>query len=89
MLAQELSRVEAGYRLAEEICVECHAIASDELRSPNIDAPTFFDVANKPGITVMALSVWFRTPHPTMPNFVFSETETSDLAAYILSLKSE
>jgi hypothetical protein len=54
-----------------------------------MDAPTFLDVANKFGITVMALSVWFRTPHPTMPNFVFSADETSDLAAYILSLKSE
>ncbi len=37
----------------------------------------------------MALAVWFRTPHPTMPNFVLSADETSDLIAYILSLQSD
>jgi mono/diheme cytochrome c family protein len=89
VLAQETGSVDAGYRMAQEICAECHAIEPDDLKSPNMDAPTFLDVANKFGITVMALSVWFRTPHPTMPNFVFSADETSDLAAYILSLKSE
>ena len=87
VLAQELSRVDAGYRLAQEFCAECHAIEPDELDSPNMDAPAFYDVANKTGITVMALSVWFRTPHPTMPNFVIREDETSDLTAYILNLK--
>jgi mono/diheme cytochrome c family protein len=89
VLAQETGSADAGYKMAQEICAECHAIEPDDLKSPNVDAPTFFDVANKTGITTMALSVWFRTPHPTMPNFVFSADETSDLAAYILSLKSE
>jgi len=89
VLAQETASVDAGYKMAQEICAECHAIEPDELKSPNLDAPTFFEIANKAGITAMALSVWFRTPHPTMPNFVFSETETSNLSAYILSLKSE
>jgi mono/diheme cytochrome c family protein len=87
VLAQETGSVDAGYRLAQEICAECHAIEPDDLNSPNMDAPAFIDVANKTGITVMALSVWFRTPHPTMPNLVFSADETSDLAAYILSMK--
>ena len=87
MLAQELGSVDAGYLLAQEVCAECHAVEPHDLFSPNMDAPTFFDVANKTGITVMALSVWFRTPHPTMPNFVIREDETSDLTAYILNLK--
>ena len=87
VLAQELGSVDAGFGLAQEVCAECHAIDSEELISPNIDAPAFYDVANKRGLTIMAISVWFRTPHPTMPNFVITEDESSDLIAYILSLK--
>jgi mono/diheme cytochrome c family protein len=89
VLAQETRSVDAGYRLAQEVCAECHGIEPDDLISPNLDAPAFYDVANKPGITVMALSVWFRTPHPTMPNFIFSADEASNLIAYIFTLKSE
>ncbi len=88
-LAQETASVDAGYRLAQAVCSECHAIEADDRISPNMDAPPFVEVANKPGITVIALSVWFRSPHPTMPNFVFSAKETSDLSAYILSLKPQ
>ena len=87
MLAQELGSADAGYILAQEVCAECHAIEPDDLKSPNMDAPAFYDVANKRGLTVMVLSVWFRTSHPTMPNFVITEDESSDLIAYILSLK--
>ena len=87
VLAQETASVDAGYKMAQEICAECHAIEPDDLKSPNMDAPAFYDVANKRGLTVMVLSVWFRTSHPTMPNFVFTEDESSELIAYILSLK--
>ncbi len=88
-VAQEPGSVDAGYRLAKEVCAACHAIEPDDAISPNLDAPTFHEIANKPAMTAIALSVWFRTPHPTMPNFVISPAETSDLAAYILSLKSQ
>ena len=56
---------------------------------PRIDSPPFSEIAITPGITAVALAVWFRTPHPTMPNFVLSADETSDLIAYILSLQSD
>ena len=88
VLAQELSRVDAGYRLAQEFCAECHGIESEDLISPKLDAPAFYDVANRLEMTAMALSVWSRTPHPIMPNLVFSADETSDLTAYILSMKN-
>lgn len=87
VMAQEPGSLDAGYRLAEEVCAECHAIDLDDLDSPNVDAPPFYEVANTPGMTALALSVWFRTSHPTMPNFVIEEDESSDLIAYILSLK--
>jgi mono/diheme cytochrome c family protein len=89
LLAQKTTSVDAGYRLAQAVCAECHGIEADDRYSPNMDAPPFHEVANKPGMTISALSVWFRSPHPTMPNFVFSADETSDLSAYILSLKSQ
>jgi mono/diheme cytochrome c family protein len=88
-LAQEPASVDAGHRLAQAVCAECHAIEPGDRFSPNRDAPPFSEVANKPGMTIVALSVWFRTPHPTMPNFVLSADETSNLSAYILSMKSQ
>lgn len=77
-----------GYDLAVDICAECHAIENGSQISPNLNAPPFSEIAGKPGINSLSLSVWFRTPHPTMPNFVFSDTETDNLVAYILSLPS-
>ena len=88
VLAQNSARVEAGYKLAQAVCAECHGIEAEDRISPHMDAPSFYDIANKPGMTAIALSVWFRTPHTTMPNFVIRKDETSDLAAYILSLKT-
>ena len=40
----------AGKNLAEKWCVECHGIRADRL-SPNLDAPTFWELAAEPSIT--------------------------------------
>lgn len=88
-LAQETASIDAGYRLAQAVCVECHAIEPNDTISPNLDAPPFSEVANKPAMTVIALSVWFRSPHPTMPNLVITKDEASNLSAYILSMKAK
>ncbi len=87
--AQVTGSVTAGYDLAREVCATCHAVDDGMTVSPNPDAPSFEETANKPGITALALTVWFKTPHPTMPNFIFSEGENDDLTAYILSLKND
>ena len=39
-----------GKNLAEKWCVECHGIRADRL-SPNLDAPTFWELAAEPSIT--------------------------------------
>jgi hypothetical protein len=39
-------------------------------------------------MTGTALAVWFRTPHPTMPNFIFAPADRDNLIAYILSLRN-
>ena len=55
--------------------------------SPNKQAPPFKSIANTPGMSVTALTVWSRTSHPTMPNFVIAPEDMDDLIAYILSLR--
>jgi mono/diheme cytochrome c family protein len=85
--AVELGDVEKGRAYARRVCAECHNITGSDAASPNRKAPTFKAVANTPGMTVTALTVWSRSPHVTMPNLVIPQTELENLSAYILSLK--
>jgi mono/diheme cytochrome c family protein len=86
-LAEESGNVRDGLRFAQSVCAECHAVRDGERASPNAQAPTFTTVANTPGMNAMALEVWFQTPHPTMPNLKFSNQESDNVIAYILSLR--
>ncbi len=89
VFAQEPGSEADGYLLAQEVCAECHSIESGMKFSPNFLAPTFQDIADTPGMSGLALSVWSITPHKTMPNFAFSQEERADIIAYILSMKSK
>ena len=86
-LADEGGNVRDGLRFAQTVCAECHAVRDGERASPKAQAPTFTSVANTPGMNAMALEVWFQTPHPTMPNLKFTNQESDDVIAYILSLR--
>ena len=86
--AQKIGNVSDGYQLALQVCSECHSIEIGNYFSLNKNAPPFEAIAKTPGMNEMALNVWFKTPHLTMPNFKFSERETANLIAYILSLKT-
>ena len=68
--AQEHGDPVAGRAYAEEICARCHAVAPGDTYSPKVDATSFETIANTPGMSVIALSVFMQTPHPTMPNLV-------------------
>ena len=85
--AEENGSVKDGLRFAQTVCAECHAVRDGERASPNAQAPSFTTVANTAGMNAMALEVWFQTPHPTMPNLKFSNQESDDVIAYILSLR--
>ncbi len=87
--SQDVGNKASGRKLAEEICAECHSIDSGNRFSPNLLAPPFQIVADKPGMTAIAISMWFVTPHQMMPNFIFSNEQQADLIAYIRSLRSE
>lgn len=76
-----------GLAYAKRICAECHNVLATNAPSPNPKAPSFRKVAETPGMTVTALTVWSRTTHATMPNIVIAPADMDNLIAYILSLK--
>ena len=87
--AQELSDPILGLNFAKKVCAECHSVLPKESTSLFLSAASFEEIANTPGINAQALFVWFRTPHPTMPNFKLEIQNEEDVIAYILSLKDK
>ena len=86
-LAQSIGDVARGKGLAMSICSDCHNVVASPDGSPNEQAPPFEAVANMPGVSEMALMVFFQMPHEAMPNLIIMPTERDDLVAYIMSLK--
>ncbi len=85
--AQDIGNPRRGAELAGSVCAECHAVRDRQLLSPNLRAPTFFEVANRPGMTAAALTVTLTTPHAGMPMFMFTPDQRQDVIGYILGLK--
>jgi mono/diheme cytochrome c family protein len=77
-----------GLVYAQKVCSECHNVLKTDAASPNPRAPSFKKVANTPGMSITALTVWSRTSHPTMPNLVIEPADMDHLIAYILSLRN-
>lgn len=84
---QAIGNPRRGAELAASVCAECHAVRDRQLLSPNLRAPTFFEVANRPGMTAAALTVTLTTPHAGMPMFMFTPDQRQDVIGYILGLK--
>jgi cytochrome c len=84
--APESGGAASGHRLAEVWCKACHAIEPRTAGTPTA-APDFAAVANQPSTTELALKVFLRTSHPSMPNLVLTPEQSDDIVAYILSLK--
>ena len=85
--AVDIGDAQKGLAYAQKICSTCHNILRTEATSPNKQAPPFKKIANTPGMSVTALTVWSRTSHPTMPNFVIAPEDMDDLIAYVMSLR--
>jgi mono/diheme cytochrome c family protein len=85
---EDVGDPEAGFVVASEICASCHAITREQAMLPVLQGPRFDDVADTPGMTAMALFVWMRTSHPTMPNIILAPEDVRNVVAYILSLKN-
>ena len=84
--AVQLGDAKEGHAFAATACSECHEVEAGESFSPNPDAPSFQEVADTPGMTAQALTVWLQTSHPTMPNFILKPDDMDNVIAYITSL---
>ncbi len=86
---QDIGDAAKGLAYARRVCATCHNVSRSEAPSPNRQAPPFRKIANTPGMSVTALTVWSRTTHPTMPNLVIDPNDMDDLIAYMLSLREK
>jgi mono/diheme cytochrome c family protein len=77
---------EAGQRLAEQVCAQCHAVRPGDANSPRRSAPSFQRIADTPGMTATALTVALRTSHKTMPNIMLDPKETREIVAYLTGM---
>jgi cytochrome c len=84
--ALESESAASGHKLAEAWCKACHAIEPRTGGTPAA-APDFATVANQPSTTELALKVFLRSSHPSMPNLVLTPEQTDAIVTYILSLK--
>jgi cytochrome c551/c552 len=82
--------VAAGHAFARDACKSCHVVEPTNA-SPRmiVIGPSFQDIANTKGMTATALRVFLTTSHPKMPNLLLTPEETSDVIAYILSLRDD
>lgn len=78
-----------GLAYARQVCSECHAVEASETVSPNASAPSFAELANSPGMTSMALTVWLNSAHEQMPHFIVDPDRADDLSAYLHALKHQ
>ena len=84
--AEQMGDAQEGFIFAKEVCANCHAIVSNEA-SPVLEAPTFDEIANEPGMSTESLIERIEAVHPTMPNIPLEREELIDLATYILTYK--
>ena len=81
---------QAGRRLALRVCSACHIVAAhQEMPLVAHNAPSFFDIANRPGTTRQALAAFLAHPHPLgrMPFPQLTPGQIADVSAYILGLR--
>jgi mono/diheme cytochrome c family protein len=80
--------IATGHAFAREACKVCHMVEAEEGSSRMIViGPAFREIANAPGMTATAISVFLTSSHPRMPNLILTPEEITDVSAYILSLR--
>lgn len=89
-----------GQALASEYCSACHRVTADQPPPPpvvmqestsqeTIQAPSFRDIARRPGRDAGYLRALIQSPHFPMPEQEFIPAELDAIIAYLLSLKDE
>lgn len=77
-----------GQVYARQNCAECHSVEPTNEVEPFFEIPSFYAIAQMPGMSELAISVWLKSSHDKMPNFIVPQEDRENLAAYIMSLKS-
>jgi mono/diheme cytochrome c family protein len=85
--AQEVGGLQKGRAMAQQVCAECHAVGTEDVRSPNSRSPSFVAIASTSGMTAAALNAILHTSHRSMPNLILDTDQTNAIISYILSLK--
>ena len=85
--AQGAGDRQRGLQFATRVCAECHALLPGDTVSPRRESPPFAAIANSPGMTGMALAIFFQTPHKSMPDLIIAREDRDNVIAYILSLQ--
>jgi mono/diheme cytochrome c family protein len=90
------SEIARGKETAQFVCSACHTVAKEQQFPPilNQPAPSFFDIANRPGVTAQSLQHFITHTHwdpdklpMTMPNPMLVPEQTRAVARYIMSLR--
>ena len=76
-----------GHQLAATWCSGCHQIDPRAQLLATDAVPSFQAIAAMPSTTAMSIRAFLSTSHSVMPNFHLTDTQISDVAAYILSLR--
>lgn len=78
-----------GAAVAAQVCSRCHDVGMGAPPVMEVGAPEFRDLAGQTDSTAESLAATMRKSHPIMPDYIFGEAETGDLAVYILSLRGD
>jgi mono/diheme cytochrome c family protein len=94
----DAAAIRAGHNLATSVCFACHVVSPNQTTVPVMGPgiPGFQEIANRPGITADALTERMKSarwhdaalPPTLLPMSRLSDTERSQVAAYILSLRN-
>jgi mono/diheme cytochrome c family protein len=75
-----------GAVLAKRWCATCHLVEPGQ-KQADADVPSFAEIARKSDFTPEKIAFFLLDPHPPMPNFLLSRSDTQDIAAYIGTLR--
>jgi len=86
--AQDAGDVDAGRKIAQTWCINCHVVAPGQSQGTSNGAPPFTAIAAQRAISPLALRAFLQTPHYRMPDLQLSNDQIDDVSAYIFSLRA-
>ena len=78
-----------GKNLAAKLCSNCHLVGNIEQQNANVDIPSFPEIANQEDQSAGAIMAAIMLPKHPMPAIPLTKNELADLAAYILTLRTQ